>query len=217
MRVIRCLKAGDFCACQPRLHCLTTPLAIRDGRDAKVLPYATEWGCASASLSASRYYSATPCGKPAFLRPTRMHPSHSPAIPNNQTQLTDPRLEGGEKGTPAAGLSFLKPEIMIAFRVHIPFKFRASRLIDGLQVERAKPLPLACCNRLTVTQSALEGQYFCENFGYRRCRLCRWNSCHFASRLRVTSRQCLTTSAMPAAGWFRQGLNSSKATSRTVV
>ena len=34
LRVIRCLKAGDFCASQPRLLCLTTPLAIRDGGEA---------------------------------------------------------------------------------------------------------------------------------------------------------------------------------------
>src|SRR6185369_13859021 len=82
LRVIRSLKAGDFGASQARVLCLTTALGIWNGGWAKVLLNAIELGRARATLGASRYYSAIPCGGSGFLRWTRQH-STSPRIPKS--------------------------------------------------------------------------------------------------------------------------------------
>src|ERR1700755_374027 len=81
-----------------------TPLAIRDGGEAKVLTYVTEGGRASASLAASRYYSAALCGKCAFLRSTRLHG----ATPRqwqksgDSTCRSSPGREGKKQSLPAS-------------------------------------------------------------------------------------------------------------------
>ena len=75
LRVIGCLKAGDYCASQPRLLSLTLPLAIRNKRDAKVFLYAIGLGWANASLRASGYQSAAPFGKGVFLNSIHGHPA----------------------------------------------------------------------------------------------------------------------------------------------
>lgn len=114
LRVIRSLKAGDFCASQARVLCLTTALGIRDGGWAKVLLNAIELGRASASLGASRYYSAIPCGGLGFLRWTRQH-SASPCQYQKTRNLTRRSSLGreGKKNAIQQTLSFLKPEIEI--------------------------------------------------------------------------------------------------------
>jgi hypothetical protein len=186
-RVIRCLKAGDFCATQTRSLCLTLPLAIRGGVVAKVFHYAIGWGRANASLSASHSQSATPCRKPDFLSLTRMHPISPDQFQKHRNSIADPRFGGRRKRHCCRQTaSFLKPEklTLVAFTFYVVW---ASRLIGGLRIERRKPLLLACCNRLTVTQTALEGQYFCENFGYRRCRVCRRNCCRPVNGARPTT------------------------------
>ena len=114
LRVIRSLKAGDFCASQARMLCLTTPLAIRDGGWAKVLLYAIELGRASANLGASRYYSAIPCGESGFLSWTRQHSASPRQYQKPRNSTCRPRLGGRAKWNAIQQtLSFLKPEIEI--------------------------------------------------------------------------------------------------------
>ena len=137
MRVIGCLKAGDFCASQTRSLCLMLPLAIRDGGNAKVSPYAIGWGRANASRGASRHYSAPGCGKPAFLSSTRMHPASPRQCqkPRNSSRKSSPRSQGKKESLPTGLYFLLKPGIrsLVAFPSHVVW---ASRLIDGLQVQR---------------------------------------------------------------------------------
>jgi hypothetical protein len=110
LRVIRCLKAGDLCASQARMLCLTRPLAIRDRWQAKVLLYAIELGHASASVRASRYYSAIPFGKRDFVKWTRLH-SASPRQcqkPLNSTRRSSPGRESKKERRPADSIFFSK-------------------------------------------------------------------------------------------------------------
>src|SRR6476646_7456072 len=107
MRVIRRLKAGDFCAFQLRLLSLTLPHGNRNRRDRNVSHYAIEVRCQKASRRIFCSQSATLCGKPGFLRSTRMH-FPSPAAPKNR-QLSSRRTsfwEEGEKET-ASGRFYL--------------------------------------------------------------------------------------------------------------
>lgn len=112
LRVIRSLKAGDFCASQARVLCLTTALGIRDGGWAKVLLYAIELGRASASLGASSYYSAIPCGESGFLRWTRQHSASPRHCQKPRNSTCRPRLGGrAKRNAIQQTLSFLKPEL----------------------------------------------------------------------------------------------------------
>ena len=172
---------------------LSDPLALFDaaprrsgceGRES--LPLCYRIGTGKDQLS---HFPLPKCGTPRQTRFSELDPSassFSPLMPKAskpKSQILGSEL--GKKGKSSNRLyPSSNPKYGRLLRSH-SMQFGQAAFLGGLRVERRKPLMLACCNRLTVTQSALEGQYFCENFGYRRCRICRRNSCHVAVRSRT--------------------------------
>ena len=183
--ILRCPRAGNYCASGGPPDCLTLPHAIRNGRDAEVFHHAIEIRCANASYRYFRSQSATLWSQSDFPTSGRMHPNTPPREQTTGIQVADSSLvEEGKRTSTSRPICLQTQYENCCCAVS---EIRASRLCDGLQVSGSKSLQLACCNRLTVTQSAREGQQFCENFSYRWCRLCRWYSCGFARLARSSS------------------------------
>jgi hypothetical protein len=173
---VRCPKAGDGSASRTRVLCLALTLPLRDRRCAKVYPYAIGSGRMKASPIARRFQTPPPAHQPDFAGKNRTHRislRQSQMHRNARRRFSSRRA--GKKGTSQQSAPILQPQTgtLVAFQ---PAKPGQADVQTVFRLNGANRSCLPCCNRLTVTQSAMEGQYFCENFGYRRCRLCRRDS-----------------------------------------
>ena len=135
LRVIRCLKAGDFCAFQLRLISLTLPHKIRNRMAGRVSHYAIGIRCVKATWRTFCHQSATLCGKPDLLSSSPPHPASPSQIQNRQRSRRRTSLsEEGKKGNlwqklyPSSNTNVACAHIYVV---------RASRLFDGLKLSGA--------------------------------------------------------------------------------